>query len=82
MTGSATFGVMLTNPFGCAAFTLLFMVICMLIVKAGISGGIEKFNKIGMPALFFMLLIVIVRALTLPNAVEGLKFHVRSRLCC
>ena len=74
ISGAATFGAMLTNPFGCFIFTLLFMVICMLIVMGGVSGGIEKFNKIGMPALAVMLLIVIVRSLTLPNAMEGLTF--------
>lgn len=74
ISGSNTFGAMLTNQFGCAFFTLMFMAICMLIVKGGVSGGIEKFNKIGMPALFVMLLVVIIRAVTLPNAVEGLKF--------
>ncbi len=74
ISGGDTFGAMLTNPFGCAVFTFLFMVICMLIVKGGVSGGIEKFNKVGMPALFVMLVIVIIRSLTLPNAVEGLKF--------
>ena len=74
ITGGATFGAMLTNPFGCFVFTLLFLVICMLIVKGGVSGGIEKFNKVGMPALFVMLIIVIIRSLSLPGAVEGLKF--------
>ena len=74
ITGGATFGAMLTNPFGCFVFTLIFMVICTLIVQGGVDSGIEKFNKIGMPALFFMLVIVIIRALTLPHAVEGLKF--------
>lgn len=74
ITGANTFGSMLTNPFGCALFTVLFMVISMLIVMGGVSGGIEKFNKIGMPALFIMLVVVIIRALTLDGAVEGLKF--------
>ncbi len=74
ITGGDTFGSMLANPFGCAVFTILFMGICMIIVKDGVSEGIEKFNKIGMPALFVMLVIVIIRSLTLPNAVEGLKF--------
>ena len=74
ITGGATFGAMLVNPFGCFVFTLLFMVICMLIVQGGIEGGIEKFNKIGMPALAIMLVIVIIRGLTLPNAMEGVKF--------
>ena len=72
--GSTTFGSMLTNPFGCAVFTLLFLGLCMVIVKGGVSEGIEKFNKIGMPALFVMLIVVIVRSLTLPHAEEGLKY--------
>ena len=74
LAGGATFGAMLDNPFGCAVFTALFLFICMVIVKGGVSEGIEKFNKIGMPALFVMLVIVIIRSLTLPNAVEGLKY--------
>jgi len=74
ISGANTFGAMLTNPFGCFVFTLLFMVVCMLIVQGGVSGGIEKFNKVGMPALFVMLVVVIIRSVTLPGAVEGLKF--------
>ena len=74
MTGSDLFVAMLTNPFGAVVFTLLFMVICYLINRSGVSGGIEKFNKVGMPALFVMLVIIIIRSLTLPGAVEGLKF--------
>ena len=73
-TGSASFGSMLTNPLGCCVFTFLFVALNMLIVKGGVSGGIEKFNKVGMPALFIMLVIIIIRAWTLPNAIEGLKF--------
>ena len=74
MTGGEVFGAMLTTPLGCVVFTILFIVICMVIVQGGVSGGIEKFNKVGMPALFVMLLVIIVRSLTLPHAVEGLKF--------
>ena len=73
-TGADLFSAMLTNPFGCVAFTLLFLIICYLINRGGVSGGIEKFNKVGMPALFVMLVIIIIRSLTLPGAVEGLKF--------
>ena len=62
------------NPFGNVIFTILFLVICYLVNRGGISGGIEKFNKVGMPALFVMLVIVIIRSLTLDGAVEGLKF--------
>ena len=74
ISGGVTFGSMLTNPFGCFVFTVLFMVICALIVQGGVDSGIEKFNKVGMPALFVMLVVVIIRSLSLPGAVEGLKF--------
>ena len=74
MAGGDLFGAMLTNPFGAWVFTLLFMVICYLINRSGVSGGIEKFNSVGMPALFVMLVIIIIRSLTLPGASEGLKF--------
>lgn len=73
-TGADLFGSMLTNQFGCVMFTLLFMIICYLINRGGISGGIEKFNKVGMPALFVMLVIIIIRSVTMEGAVEGLKF--------
>ena len=73
-TGADLFGAMLTNPFGCVMFTFLFMIICYLINRGGISGGIEKFNNVGMPALFVMLVIIIIRSVTLPGAAEGLKF--------
>ena len=74
MPDSSSFGTMLTSPWISIGVLLLFMVICYLINRGGISGGIEKFNKVGMPALFVMLVVIIIRALTLPNAVEGLKF--------
>ena len=74
LEGGSTFGAMLTNPFGCAVFTLLFLLICYFINRSEVSEGLEKFNKIGMPALFVMLVIIIIRALTMDGAAEGLKF--------
>ena len=74
MPDGSSFGVMLTSIPASVGVLLAFMAICFIIVAGGVSGGIEKFNKVGMPALFVMLVIIIIRALTLPNAVEGLKF--------
>ena len=73
MTGADLFVAMLTNPFGAWVFTVLFILICYFINRNGVSGGIEKFNKVGMPALFVMLVIIIIRSLTLPGAEEGLR---------
>ncbi len=56
------------------AYTLIFLVITIIIVSFGIEAGIEKFSKVAMPALFFMLLIVIIRSVTLPGAFAGIEF--------
>ncbi len=73
-SGNALFAQMLNNQLGAVVFTTVFLWISFTIVKGGISGGIEKFNKIGMPALFILLIVVIIRSLTLPGAIDGLKF--------
>ncbi|WP_409967864.1 sodium-dependent transporter [Bengtsoniella intestinalis] len=74
LSGSASFGAMVTNPIRCMVYTFIFTAINFFIVRGGIQGGIEKFSTVGMPALFVMLVVVIIRSLTLPNAIEGVKF--------
>ena len=74
LDGNAIFGNLMTNQAESVIYGLIFVVLTLVIVMGGIGGGIEKFCSIGMPALFFMLIIVIVRSVTLPGAVEGLKF--------
>lgn len=68
------FGTLITSPVEPLIYHAIFMIITLAIVIGGISGGIEKSTKILMPALFFMLLIVMIRAITLPGAMEGVKF--------
>lgn len=51
----------------------VFMVFTIGICYAGI-GGIEKASKLMMPLLFILLLIIIARGVTLPNASQGLNF--------
>ena len=74
LDGGTLFTNMLTTPFGTVLFTIGYLLIALLIVKSGIKGGIEKFSVYAMPALFVMLLIVIIRAVTLPGAGAGLEF--------
>lgn len=40
---------------------------------AGIKKGIERANKIFMPLLIFLLLIILIRGITLPGAADGLE---------
>lgn len=56
-------------------FSLVFMAITAFIVARGISGGIEKASKILMPMLYVILVGLIIYALTLENAMEGIKFY-------
>lgn len=74
MTGGEIFTALITNQGESILYGAVFLLITTVIVLGGVSGGIERFCSVGMPALFFMLLITIVRSCTLPGAVEGLKF--------
>lgn len=74
VSGGDYFGTMLTDQVGNVLYTVAFMLICLFIVKGGIKGGIERFSTVAMPALAIMLLVIIVRSLTLPGAIEGVKF--------
>ena len=72
--GAEVFGAFIGNPTEAIVYGLIFVAITMIIVIGGIGGGIEKVCSVGMPALFVMLLVCIIRACTLPGAVEGLKY--------
>ena len=58
---------------------LLFMVIVvvlgMVVCSKGLKNGVEKANKAMMLCLLALLVVLAVRALTLPGAEEGLKFY-------
>lgn len=68
------FGSWIANMPGMVGFYALFMLLNIVIVMGGISGGIEKFSKVAMPALAVMLVTVIVYVACQPGAMEGYKF--------
>ena len=55
-------------------YGLIFVALTMIIVMGGVGGGIEKVCSVGMPALFVMLVICIIRSCTLEGASDGLKY--------
>lgn len=63
-----------TNQLESSIYTIIFIALTILIVRGGVSEGIEKFTKVAMPALFVFLVIVIIRSVTLPGASAGLEF--------
>ena len=72
--GAEVFNAFIGNQGEAIIYGLIFVVLTMLIVLGGVGGGIEKVCSVGMPALFVALLICIIRACTLPGAVDGLKY--------
>ena len=71
------FGAFVSDPVQSISYHVAVMAITSGIVYKGISGGIEKSCKILMPALFVILLVLIVRSVTLPGAGAGLEFYLK-----
>mgnify|MGYP004727036919 FL=1 len=65
MSGADVFGEFMGNQLESVIYGLIFVLLTMLIVMGGVGGGIEKVCSVGMPALFIILLICIIRACTL-----------------
>jgi len=72
--GTGFFGFLLYDYGGILFFYLLFMIITLLIVMGGVEKGIEKFSSVAMPALFFILLFVIIYVAFQPGAAAGYVF--------
>ncbi|HSH35455.1 sodium-dependent transporter [Schnuerera sp.] len=53
---------------------IIFMGITLSIVAAGVQKGIEKVSKILIPLLLIIIIILDIRAVTLPNGTAGLDF--------
>lgn len=64
---------------GCwpVGWQVVVMALSVAVVATGVSGGIERFNKILIPGLVILLLVLAVRALTLNGAGEGLSFFLQ-----
>ena len=74
LDGAGVFGALMANQGEAVVYGLIFVAITMIIVMGGVGGGIEKVCSVGMPALFVMLVICIIRSCTLEGASEGLKY--------
>jgi NSS family neurotransmitter:Na+ symporter len=66
------------NEFASSYQPMLFHFIAItfaaLVILRGVTKGIEKVTKFFVPSLLVILLILFVRAITLPNAIEGIKY--------
>ena len=71
------FGTMLANPVEQLCWMTAVIIIGFLICMGGLKNGVEKASTIIMTSLLFLMLILVVRAVTLPGAGKGLAFYLK-----
>jgi NSS family neurotransmitter:Na+ symporter len=49
---------------------------CAFVVLKGVRGGIERISKVILPAWTIVLLVLVVRSLTLPHAMDGVRWYI------
>ena len=71
---SSMFTALVTNPWRCVGWTVLFLLLNFMVMSRGIEKGIERVASVMMPLLFVILLVFCVNSLLLPGARKGLEF--------
>ena len=70
----AIFMGLVSNPWRCVGWTVIFLILNFLVMSRGIHKGIERVASIMMPLLFVILIIFCVNSLLMPGASKGLEF--------
>jgi NSS family neurotransmitter:Na+ symporter len=73
----AVFKSHISSPWEPIIWQAVFMLLCIGIIASGVVKGIQRWSLILMPVLFFILLILIARSVTLPGASEGLSYYLK-----
>lgn len=63
-----------SNPWKPVVCAVAFMAVTHFVIIHGIRGGIERASKVLMPALFVLLLVIVVSSCMLPGAAKGIEF--------
>lgn len=71
---STMFSDFVSSPWLPLAGHTIFLLASVAIVGIGIKDGIEKFSKIMMPVLFFIVIAIAIYSVTLPGAKAGLEY--------
>lgn len=71
---SSYFNLLTGSPLWAIGFHTLFFGVTIWILYYGVQKGIESKNKIFMPLLFVMLILLALQSLRLPKAYEGISF--------
>ena len=71
----AFFEATLQDPYSMTGWMGLSVLIGTLVCMVGLRKGVERITKIMMACLFLVILVLVVRAVTLPGALEGIRFY-------
>ena len=71
---AAYFTTFISNPWKPLLYTLVFLGMTGFIIAFGVRKGIERMSKVMISVLFVIIVLVVIRSLTLPGAVEGVKY--------
>lgn len=77
---SDIFGALTGNRNEMLFWMVLISVLALIICSLGLQKGVEQITKIMMGSLLLIMVVLVVRAVSLPNAVEGLKFYLLPNL--
>lgn len=72
---AGVFGSMLASPSEMIGYLLAVVIVGTVVCSFGLQKGIERVTKFMMTGLFVLLIVLVVRAVTLPGAGEGLSFY-------
>jgi len=76
----AIFGGFISNPANCVIWMLIVTVVGFAVVGGGLQKSVEKVINTMMVGLFVILLVLMIRALTLPGAGAGVAFYLKPNL--
>ncbi|MEB2786738.1 sodium-dependent transporter [Algoriphagus persicinus] len=71
------FAVFVKTPMYVIPLTFVFILMTIIIVLGGVSGGIEKASKFLMPVLFIIIIFIAGRSVTLEGASAGIEYYLK-----
>lgn len=71
----AVFNGMLGQPGYMTSWMIVVVLLSFFICSLGLQNGVERITKVMMSCLFVILLILCIRSVTLPGAMEGIRFY-------
>ena len=72
---ASVFSEMLSSPVDSLVFMSISVVVGIIVCALGLKNGVEKITKLMMSGLLILIIVLAFHSLTLPGAMEGLKFY-------